>query len=160
MFRTMDYQQLLSHYSQGADVLAKTLKGVSAAQLDEVPIPETWSIREVVCHLADAEIVYADRMKRVLINDNPTVFEWSPDDSVRDDFCRHRDVDNELTVIDSIRRQMLSILQHQNVEIWQRTAVHSLDGPMTLETLLERIVEHVPHHCGFIEQKRAALNEG
>lgn len=156
----MDYQELLSNYSQGADVLSKALKGISNAQMDEVPIPETWSIRQVVCHLADAEIVYADRMKRVLIDDNPAVFEWSPDEFSQDDFCRHREIDNELTVIDSIRRQMISILQHQDVEIWQRTAVHSLDGPMTLETLLERIVEHVPHHCGFIEQKRAALNEG
>ena len=160
MCGTMDYQELLNHYAQGTDVLAKALMDVSDAQLDELPIPKTWSIREVVCHLADAEIVYADRMKRILIEDNPTVFEWSPDDSVRDAFCEHRQIGNELTVIDSIRRQMMSILQHQDVEVWQRTAVHSLHGPMTLETLLERIVEHVPHHCRFIEQKRAALKNG
>ena len=159
MFRTMDYQDLMSHYAQGSQVLVKALKGVSDAQLDEVPIPDTWSIRQVVCHVADAEIVYADRMKRVLVDDNPTVLEWSPDKSVEDAFCRHRKIDNELTVIASIRRHMISILQHQEVEIWQRTAVHSLEGPMTLETLLERIVEHVPHHCRFIEQKRAAFEK-
>ena len=34
---------------------------------DTLPITGTWSVRQVVCHLADAEIVYADRMKRVLI---------------------------------------------------------------------------------------------
>ena len=159
MFHTMDYQELLSNYSQGADVLSKALKGIPNGQMDEIPIPETWSIRQVVCHLADAEIVYADRMKRVLIDDNPAVFEWSSDNSVQEDFCRHREIDNELTVIDSIRRQMMSILQHQDVEILQRTAVHNLDGPMTLETLLERIVEHIPHHCRFIEQKRAAFEK-
>jgi uncharacterized damage-inducible protein DinB len=155
----MDYHELLSDYSQGADVLVKVLKGVTDTQLDEVPIPDTWCIRQVVCHLADGEIVYADRMKRVLVEDNPTVFEWSPDDSVRDEFCRHRDIDNEVAVIASVRCQMLSILEQQDVEVWQRTAVHSQDGPMTLETLLERIAGHIPHHCRFIEQKRAAMSE-
>jgi hypothetical protein len=28
---------------------------------------------------------------------------------------------------------------------------------LTLETLLRRIVEHIPHHVGFIEEKREAL---
>jgi len=43
------------------------------------------------------------------------------------------------------------------VEVWQRTAVHSHDGPMTLETLLKRIMQHIPHHIRTIEQTIAAM---
>jgi len=35
--------------------------------------------------------------------------------------------------------------------------VHTEDGPVTLETLLERIVIHIPHHLSFIEAKIAAI---
>lgn len=153
----MDPQQLLSDYSLGPGVLRQTLQGIPEHQLDTSPIVDAWSVRQVVCHLADAEIVYADRMKRALVEDNPTVFEWSPDDSVRDDFCRHRQIGDELAVIASTRRHITSILVHQDVESWQRTAVHSKDGPLTLETLLERITHHIPHHVKFIEQKRVAM---
>jgi uncharacterized damage-inducible protein DinB len=153
----MHPQQLLADYSRGPDALQQALLGFADDQADTIPIANTWSVRQVVCHLADAEIVYADRMKRVLIEDNPTIFGWSPDDSVNDTFCSHREIDDELALIASIRRHIASILEHQEVETWQRTAVHSEDGPMTLETLLERITEHIPHHVKFIEQKRAVL---
>ena len=34
---------------------------------------------------------------------------------------------------------------------------HSTDGPLTLETLLQHITNHIPHHVTFIAEKRAAL---
>jgi hypothetical protein len=38
-----------------------------------------------------------------------------------------------------------------------RRGIHSEDGPLSLETLLERIVAHLPHHVRFIHEKRKAL---
>ena len=34
---------------------------------------------EVVCHISDFELVYADRMKRVVAEDRPTMFGGDPD---------------------------------------------------------------------------------
>ena len=48
---------------------------------------------------------------------------------------------------------MLPILQSCDANAFQRTGVHSLDGPMTLQTLLQRITDHIPHHVAFIEEK-------
>jgi hypothetical protein len=31
--------------------------------------------------------------------------------------------------------------------------VHSEAGPLTLETLLERVTAHIPHHLSFIDEK-------
>lgn len=153
----MTPEDLLHQYAQGPSLLAKSLSGVSGTQMNEHPVPGTWSIREVICHLADAEIVYADRMKRVLVESNPTLFEWSPDDSIRDDLCLGRDLQNEMDIIRGVRLQMHSILTGQNIEVWQRTAVHTAEGPMTLETLLERIIQHIPHHLTFVEAKKRAM---
>ena len=40
---------------------------------------------------------------------------------------------------------------------FERTGNHSEDGPISLELLLQRITNHIPHHIAFIEEKRAAF---
>lgn len=156
----MDVHDLLQNYQHGPGMLSAALEGVEESWLDQTPVPERWSIRQVVCHLADAEIVYADRLKRVVIEDNPTLFDWAPDTSVLDVYCRTRRPMDELNLIKAVRQHVTGWLSSLDIEVWQRTAVHSTDGPMTLETLLERITEHIPHHIHFIKQKQTALESG
>ena len=71
----MDPQQLLADYSRGLEQLKCELRGLLPFQLDEIPVTATRSVRHVVCWLTDAEIVHANRFKRVLTEDNPTVFD-------------------------------------------------------------------------------------
>jgi hypothetical protein len=47
---------------------------MSQEQLIARPIPGKWSTLEVVCHLADFEIVFADRIKRVIAENEPALF--------------------------------------------------------------------------------------
>jgi len=46
--------------------LERLLKGVSAAKLRKRPAPNKWSIAEIICHLADSELVGAVRMRLIL----------------------------------------------------------------------------------------------
>lgn len=153
----MEPHELVENYRRGPEMLQQSLEGLSDEQLDATPVPGTWSVRQVVCHLTDAEIVYADRIKRVLVEDNPTVFDWSPDLADGAEFCAGRRQAPALELIRSLREHVYEILADIDVEAWQRTAVHSTDGPITLESLLERITGHIPHHVEFIRQKRAAM---
>jgi hypothetical protein len=62
----VDYSQLINDYLAGPQLLRKAVAGLSREQLLARPIPGKWSTLEVVCHLADFEIVCADRLKRVV----------------------------------------------------------------------------------------------
>ena len=155
----MTLDDLLKQYEQGPDVLKTALAGVREDQLDRTPVPGKWSIRQVVCHIADFEPVYADRMKRVLVEDNPTMFGGDPDVFAAGLHYEKRGVQEEIELISVVRRQMAVILRNTEVEDFQRTGVHSEAGPLTLETLLERITRHIPHHVTFIEAKIAAMSE-
>jgi uncharacterized damage-inducible protein DinB len=148
---------LIEAYSGGAKLLGNALRRAANADLDARPIAGQWSIREVVCHLADAEIIYADRMKRILAEENPTFFEADPDRFGPALHCPRRPLDKELAVVEAIRAHMLPILQSCSADDFQRTGVHSRDGQMTLQTLLERMTAHIPHHVAFIEAKLRAL---
>ena len=156
-FEMNDATAVIDSYECGPAVLRASLEPVDHSQYDVRPIPGRWSIREVVCHLADAEIIYADRMKRVLAETNPTFFDADPDQFRQALSDKNRSVDAELSVVESVRRHMLPILRAVDEDGLHRTGVHSLDGPMTLHTLLQRITNHIPHHVRFIEEKIAAL---
>ena len=152
-----DISPLIATYSRGPELLRDAVRRASESCWDAVPIAGKWSIRQVVCHLADSEIVYADRMKRVQAEDNPTLFDADPDAFVPALHCSVRPPEVELNVIEAVRAHMLPILRSCPVADFQRTGVHSTDGPMTLETLLERVTGHIPHHISFIEAKLGAL---
>ncbi len=153
----MTLDQLLQQYEQGALQLRAVVRNARPDQLSLHPVPGKWSIHEVVCHIADFETVCADRLKRVLVEDNPTLFDADPDVFAAGLHYEHRNVEEELDLIAVVRKQMARILRQTDVEDFQRTGVHSKAGPLTLETLLERITRHIPHHLPFIEQKIAAL---
>ena len=153
----MTLDRLLQQYEQGAELLRATVRRAREDQFPLHPVPGTWSIQQVVCHLADFEPIYADRMKRVLVEDNPTLFGGDPDVFAAGLHYEHRNLQEELELIAVVRQQMARILRQTDIEDFQRTGVHSESGPLTLETLLERITRHIPHHIGFIEDKIAAM---
>ena len=154
-----DISTLIDAYARGANLLRDAVRSTPQSGWDLTPVEGKWSIRQIVCHLADGEIVYADRMKRVIAEDNPTFFEADPNVLVPALYCSKRPWETELNVIDAVRTHMLPILRSCDGTDFQRTGVHSIDGPMTLETLLERITGHIPHHISFIEEKLRAMAE-
>ena len=153
----LDINDILQQYDDGPANLRSIVDRVTDSQWDAHPIQGNWSIREVLCHLADAEIIYADRMKRVIAEDNPTFFDADPNVHVPALTSGRRSPHTELMVIEAVRRQTHAILTDCDIEDFQRTGVHSTDGPMTLETLVERITGHLPHHSRFIEEKLEAM---
>jgi hypothetical protein len=153
----VEISTLIEQYSGGPKLLGDVMRSTAHVDLDARPIAGKWSVREVVCHLADSEIIYADRMKRVLAEENPTFFQADPDLFGAALFCSRRPLDKELGVVEAIRAHMLPILQSCDAAAFQRTGVHSLAGPLTLRTLLERVTAHIPHHVAFIKEKLQAL---
>jgi hypothetical protein len=60
-------------------------------------------------------------------------------------------------LIELMRNQMACILNALPTEVFAKTGIHSIDGPISLQSLLERITNHIPHHVKFFREKRAAL---
>lgn len=147
----------LDQYAQGPRALREVIAGLNDRQLRTPAPPGNWSVLQIVCHIADFEIVYADRIKRVLVEDRPTMFGGDPDQFAAR-LCYHqRDLEEELNVIAAIRAQVARILGTATMADFERVGIHSSDGPLTLSTLLKRIAGHIPHHGKFIAEKRPAL---
>lgn len=154
----MDHTALIDAYLAGPPQLREAISGMDDRQLDAAPIPGKWSTRQVICHIADFEPVYADRMKRAIVEDGPTIFGGDPDAFAARLAYDQRDLAEELQLIESVRRHMARILRTLPPADFQRTANHSEAGPLSVAQLLANITNHIPHHIEFIDQKRAALS--
>ena len=153
----MNFDTLIERYLAGPSLLRRAIAGMTKEQLLARPFPGKWSTHEVVCHLADYEPIYADRMKRVIALEEPELLKGDPQLFAARLAYDHRDMEEELAIIEWTRKQMVRILRMLTPVDFQRRGWHSRDGALTLEVLLQRITDHIPHHIRFIEEKRRAM---
>ena len=156
----MTHKVLIDRYLAGPEILSRSISGMSDEQIDASPIPFNWSTREVVLHISDFDLIYADHMKRVIAESEPQL-----QDGDRKLFAARlaydkRDVDEEIRMIKAVRRHMGRILRAIDADAFERKGIHSEHGPVTLADLLERAVDHIPQHAFYIEEKRKALQVG
>jgi uncharacterized damage-inducible protein DinB len=148
---------LLDSYLAGPRTLRQAVAGLSREQLLARPIPGQWSTLEVVCHLVDFDPIIADRMKRIIAEDRPTLLGADETRFAAALAYHDRDLEEELTILEVTRRQMARILRAAPPDALERVGVHNERGEMTLERMLSSAINHIPHHVAFIQQKRKAL---
>ncbi|HEY2414299.1 MAG TPA: DinB family protein [Pirellulaceae bacterium] len=153
----MKYDQLISDYSAGPQLLRDVMKGMTREQMLARPVAGKWSTLEVVCHIADFEIVTADRIKRVIAEERPTLPDGDENLFAKGLVYHSRELEDELQVIGSIRAQVSRILRTLKEADFDRIGNHSAAGPLTLAQLVERGANHIRHHVKFVEEKRKAL---
>lgn len=145
-------------YLKGAADLRAAVAGLSREQVLARPVPGKWSTLEVLCHLADFEPVFAERMKRIIaLGDAPLLL--AADETLFHKELRYhdRDADEEVAVIDATRRQTARILRGLHPDLLHKTGVHSVRGLLSLEKVVQTAINHVNHHLPFIHEKRKAL---
>jgi len=144
-------------YLAGPAALRKAAAGLTRDQLTARPVPGKWSTLEVVCHLADFDPILADRMKRVIAEDDPQLLGADEGRFAAALAYHDRDLEEELTILERTRSQMARILRALPEAAFGRAGVHNERGPLTLERLLTIATNHIPHHLQFIAEKRRAL---
>lgn len=152
--------ELVAAYERGIADLNAAVAGMSPEALKARPIAGAWSTLEVVCHLVDCEQFFADRLKRTLAGPRPLLL--GADGSRYPGPLNYQaaDLAEELELFALTRRQMARVLRSADPAAWERTAVHSETGLVTLRQLLLHAINHLQHHLRFVAAKRAVLDVG
>ncbi len=154
---TLTIDAMLQAYSHQVADLLGAIAGMSEDQILARPIPGKWSTLEVVAHLADTEIYFTDRILRTIAIDHPLHIGVDERNYTARLYYQDLDMQEQFDVFCALRRRTARILQLQPDEVWQRTAVHSETGLVTLRVLVQQATRHVNHHLPFIADKRRAL---
>ena len=106
------------------------------------PVPNKWSIKEIMCHLRDMESdAYLARYRRILAEDNPILPNVDQDQLAIDRDYRNQDAMAALAEFKRLRASTIEILEATPTDSWSRSGVHETDGPLTIEQLLIRQIK-------------------
>ena len=111
----------------------------------------------MVWHIADCEQFFADRLKRLVAMDRPLLLGADAFRYPEPLRYQEHDLEQELDLVAVTRRQVARTLRLVAPDVWQRTAVHSETGLVTLRQLLLHAINHLRHHVRFVAEKRAAM---
>jgi hypothetical protein len=153
-------RSLIDQYAAGASRPAEAIRGLTIANLDAFPIPGTWSIRQIIAHLMDSDLIASDRMKRVIAMDNPTILAYDEATFAQRLDYGSMDVELACQVFELNRRLTADLLRSLPESAFARRGQHSESGALTLEKLLEIYTGHLDHHLGFVRRKRELLGKG
>ena len=148
---------LIDHYEHGGLKLKQAIVGLLAEDLDAYPVAGAWSIRQIVAHLVDSELVYADRMKRVIAEDRPSLLAFDENAWIDRLGSQAMPVEEAVNLFAANRQWMTRVLRRCTEADFARVGVHSEAGPQTLAEIVTRIAHHVDHHLKFLYAKRANL---
>lgn len=146
--------ELLERFRRGAELIAVAITGAAGAELDYSPAPEKWSIRQILCHLADGEIAGADRFRRVIAEDNPTIIAYDQEAWARNLDYHRRKISQALETFRRTRGENYELLKSLPPEAWDRSGTHSQQGRVTLLDLLRTYAEHAEGHARQLREVR------
>jgi hypothetical protein len=153
------HAELLERFRRGTELLASAMIGAAGAEVDFKSAPDKWSLREILGHLADSELVNAMRYRQVIAEDNPTLQGFDQNAwTAKLDYSRRK----PSHVIESFRRlrtENYELLKDLPEEAFQRSGNHSERGPMTLIQLLQLYSDHAEKHILQIRAIRASYKE-
>jgi hypothetical protein len=144
------YLQMLQEYEEGPGLVAQAVQGVPNDMLEAVPGPDHWSIHEIIVHLSDSEIVGSERIRRALAEENPNVQAYDEAEWGRSMEYKERDMALALELLITLRKVNVDLLANARRKDWQRVAVHSERGPLTVGDYVQTYIGHVRHHVDQI----------
>lgn len=116
--------------------------------------PDKWSIRHVLRHLADSEIVWGVRLRMVLAQDRPRLTGFDQDAWAGRLRYGAAHVAETLDEFEALRRGHLRILRRAPREDLRRVGVHEERGEESVEHMIRLYAGHDLLHLRQIERIR------
>jgi len=138
--------------------LAGRVAGLSSADAARPEAAGKWSMIQVMRRLADSEIVWAYRVRRILAEDRPAIRGYDQDLwADRLHYERGGDVAEVLAEITAVRRGNLRLVRSLAPEDRKRVGVHTERGEESIEHLIRMYAGHDLLHLNQLERIRKAL---
>ncbi|HEY0828495.1 MAG TPA: DinB family protein [Bacilli bacterium] len=154
----METEQLFNSYANGYNLVSQAISGLSEEEISYKPAPDSWSIHEIIIHLADSDIVGIHRMKKVLAETDPLLTAYDQDLWANNTHYARLDYKQHLALFKLLRESFVSLLGHVTENDLLRTGIHSEAGKLTLKQLLENYIKHVSTHVQQIERVKQAYS--
>jgi hypothetical protein len=135
--------------SSTAARLRQTLDSLGDVRADQSPAPGKWSVREILCHLADCEIVFAFRLRQTLAEPHHIIQPFDQDLWARN--YAVYEAASALAVFSAVRDFNVKLIASLPPDAFSKPVSHPERGTMTFQSIVETMGGHDLNHLGQIE---------
>ena len=139
------------------DLIATRDKTLSFYDLPETKMyltyrPDSWCVKEILHHLADAETVLYERLKRPLAEPAPVMWVFAQDEWCKKLDYRNTPLEINRAVFTAVRNAIISMAPRFYESHGHLIFNHSRMGIRTIKEEFEKVVWHNQNHLDQIEQ--------
>jgi len=135
---------------QFPDKLTAVISELRATGMGLSLAPGKWTVRQILCHLADTEIAFAFRWRQALAEENHVVQPFDQDHWA----SRYTSLpaDDALRTFVALRNWNALLLEELTPADWERELTHPERGRQTFRTLVETMAGHDLNHLEQLEK--------
>jgi uncharacterized damage-inducible protein DinB len=138
--------------------LRAAVTDLAPEQLDTPYRPGGWTVRQVVHHLADAQMNWYVRTKLTLTEDQPIVKPYDEARWAETVEALSGPIEPSLLLLDGLYQRWSALCRSLTAAQWSRTMVHPERGVLPLDATLPMHVWHGRHHTAHITELRKRMN--
>lgn len=151
-----DLNDLLERFRHSPSLLERALDGVTEEESKFSPAPGKWTIRQIVRHVADTEIVAGMHLRLILAEDRPALGMFDQDKWAANLNYHASDPSDALLDFGVLRELNAEMLAALPPEAFDREGIHPELGVTTARQWVDRFTRHVDRHADQIRAVREA----
>ena len=129
--------------------IARLIRASDSARLTRAPAPGKWSIRDILCHLADAEITFAFRLRQTFAEAHHVIQPFDQTDWANP--YSSLDARDALDAFTAFRHWNVLFIRAVGPAAESKPVTHPERGEMTFRTIIETMAGHDINHLRQIE---------
>lgn len=147
----------LEAMAEAPDRLRRIVAGLTETQLATRPAAGKWSIKEIVAHLADGEVVLGARYRFAVAHDRPPIQGYDQDRFVEKLGVSRTTTQELLDDFSMARAVNLGLLSRLSEADFDRAGIHSERGEESVRTMVAMYAGHDRIHLSQVETIRVGL---
>lgn len=129
-----------------AKKLQQLVQGLPVSRLRKRPVPDKWSIAEILAHLGDTEIAVGWRLRSILASPGTPIQGFDQDAWVATGHYEQRNPEKCIAQFAAAREANLVLLKSLTPEQWKQCGMHSERGEESIERIVNLICGHDINH--------------
>ncbi|MDO6450358.1 YfiT family bacillithiol transferase [Oceanobacillus profundus] len=130
--------------------LRKAVDSLSNEELSRQYRDGSWTVRQLVHHIADSQLNMYQRLKLALTDENPTVPNFDQDKwAIQPD--TKLPIESSIKMLEGINERIVSLGNNLTEEQLNLAFTHQKNGKITVATKVAKLAWHEEHHLAHIK---------
>ncbi|WP_210468066.1 YfiT family bacillithiol transferase [Sporosarcina sp. 6E9] len=143
-------QEWLKEIDTYTNRLKETVDSLSDEELSRTYRDGSWTVLQLVHHIADSQLNMYQRLKLALTDENPAVPDFDQDKwAIQPD--TELPVESSIKMLEGLNERIVYLGNHLTEEQLSRVFTHQKNGEITVATKVAKLSWHQEHHLAHIK---------